>query len=208
MCCFSFNGSDARNIQLPLMSHIKNNKLLWYNNQYKFKGDKQEIVMKGIVLKKSLENNRIPIKRMKLSSQSSDSALSKNKQSSEEHKINLNIFHSKKNIVQSISKEKLQHQNLLSDDNYTKANKYLSTIEDPLWKHVCRDIISIMGPVSFLEIWKCILGEPHSQNKNIDIYCQTDKQNRFIQHYSFVILGILKTYFPALKQINVQKTLP
>ncbi len=120
-------------------------------------------------------------------------------------KIPINVI---QEISQSNSQEMVQDLSLSFGEDFTKAKYCLEKIEDPLWKIVCQDIIGMMGPGSLLEIWECLLGDPYSQNKNIDIYCPTEKVNQFVKLYSFVILGSLKTYFPGLKQINIKTIIP
>lgn len=105
-----------------------------------------------------------------------------------------------------ISQKESQISNISLEKEEIKAKKYLSTIEDPLWKHVCCDVINMMGPASVLKIWNSTLGEVSSQAKDIEIYSPTEETSQFIQQYDFVILGSLQPYFPALKQIRVKTT--
>ncbi len=104
--------------------------------------------------------------------------------------------------------EILQNLNISLDGDYTTAKYCLTAIEDPLWRHICQDVMTMMGPTSLLKIWDSTLGEVSSQSKSVDIYSPTEIATQFINQYSFVILGSLKTYFPALKQINVKTILP
>ncbi len=117
-------------------------------------------------------------------------------------------------VVIPLSKEKsspippqktLQRQDVVLEEDHVKAINSLSTIEDPLWKHVCREVIEMMGPASFLKIWRSNLGPLSSQNKVLDITCETEEAAAFIQQYDFVILGSLQGYFPVLKKLKAEK---
>lgn len=112
------------------------------------------------------------------------------------------------NSSQELSQRILQCQNGTLDHEYAQAKECIAKIEDPLWKCVCQDVMTMMGPVSLLKISNSILGEACAQNKSIDIYSPTEKTAQFIKEYSFVILGSLQTYFPTLKQLNVKTLLP
>ncbi len=166
--------------------------------------------MKAHALKKQLENNQTPISMTTSPSQPLASVSSINSKSMEEHKINLEVALSAKTIFLFLRySEKIpQELNVSLRVEYTKAEECLSTIEDPLWRRICQDVMIMMGPASLLKIWECTLGEVYSQNKSIDIYSPTEKAAQFINQYSFVIFGSLKPYFPALKQISVKAILP
>lgn len=91
----------------------------------------------------------------------------------------------------------------VNTEEYNKAKACLSTIQDPLWYHVCEEIITIMGPASLLKLWNSHLGEVSSNGTSIEIHCRTEEASLFVQEYAFVILGCLKPYFPTLKKLNV-----
>lgn len=76
--------------------------------------------------------------------------------------------------------------------------------EDPLWKQVCAEVVSIMGPVA-LQIRQAQLGGLSSRDKTVDLYCQSEDIAQFIQRYDFLILGSLQHYFPALKELRVSR---
>ena len=92
------------------------------------------------------------------------------------------------------------------DKDHASATACLSSIKDPLWKHVCRDIINMMGAESFFKIWNSTLGEVHPQDQSMEIHCQTEETAQFIEQYAFVILGSLQPYFPVLKQLRATPT--
>lgn len=89
------------------------------------------------------------------------------------------------------------------DETQSKANYCISLIEDPLWKKVCIEFINMMGPISVLKIWKSNLGSLSPQNNTIDLSCQTEEAAQLLQQYDFVILGILRRYFSALKELRI-----
>jgi hypothetical protein len=75
--------------------------------------------------------------------------------------------------------------------------------EDPLWKQVCAEVLSIMGPFA-LQIRQVHLGALSSRDKTVDLYCQSEDIAQFIQRYDFLILGSLQHYFPALKKLRIR----
>ncbi|MBA3813299.1 MAG: hypothetical protein H0X26_02210 [Alphaproteobacteria bacterium] len=113
----------------------------------------------------------------------------------EKYQYTLDLSFSKKTLTQA-------HNSLLQDD-HARAKDCLSLIPDPLWRDVCGDLIIMMGPASVLKIWKSTLGEFCPQDKALDFTCETEEAAAFAQQYDFVILGSLKRYFPALKQLRV-----
>ena len=110
----------------------------------------------------------------------------------------------KENPSLPLSQDNLQNQNSSLTRDYDKANKFLSTIEDPLWKHVCDYIINMMGPASLLRIEDSTLGEISSQDQSIEVHCKSEETAQFIQQYDFIILGSLQPYFPTLKELRVK----
>lgn len=89
-------------------------------------------------------------------------------------------------------------------EEHKKINNYLSTIEDPLWKRICQDVVTMMGPASALKIWRSKLGPLSSQDKVVNITCETEETATFVQQYDFVILGSVQKYFPVIKQLKAQ----
>lgn len=90
----------------------------------------------------------------------------------------------------------------LSDEKYMAVKNHLSTIEDPLWKHICQDVLEMMGPVSTLIIWESKLGQFSPEDKILPITCENEETAFFIQQYDFVILSSIQKYFPALKKLE------
>ena len=94
-------------------------------------------------------------------------------------------------------------QRKVVDENHSQIKYYLSLIDDPLWKKVCRHVEDMMGPLSVVKIWECKLGSFSSERQNIEINCKTEETAQFLTRYAFVILGGLKQYFPQIKKIKV-----
>ena len=90
-------------------------------------------------------------------------------------------------------------------EDHSKVKYYLSLIDDPLWKEVCRHVEDMMGPLSVVKIWECKLGSFSSEEYNIEIDCKTEEATQFLKKYAFVILGGLKQYFPALKELKINQ---
>ena len=154
-------------------------------------------------LKRFLNVHRDPLNTTKvLERKTSRSSITKEFTGTYEPKLTLSF--SKENFSPSLSQESLKSQNILLQDDHLKAENCLSTIDDPLWKHVCRDVISMMGAASFLKIWESTLGDVCLQDESMEIKCKTEETAQFIQQYDFVILESLKPYLPALKQLRVK----
>jgi hypothetical protein len=102
------------------------------------------------------------------------------------------------------SQESFQNKEMSADDIQSQAIHCLSLIKDPLWQHVCKDIINLMGPHCVLKIWDSRLGSFSASNQDIDIQCNTEDVAHFVQQYAFVILGSLQRYFPAIKDLQVK----
>lgn len=109
----------------------------------------------------------------------------------------------------TISKKILarEHFQTESQSYNTQAKYYLSLIKDPLWKHVCTEVISMMGPRCNLEIWNSRIGVISFDNKAIEIYTQTKELTRLLQQYDFVVLGSLQRYFPSIKKLTIKTEL-
>lgn len=106
----------------------------------------------------------------------------------------------------TISKKILarEHFQTESQSYNTQAKYYLSLIKDPLWQHVCTEVISMMGPRCNLEIWNSRIGVISFDNKTIEIYCQTEELTQLLQQFDFVVLGSLQRYFPSIKKLIIK----
>ncbi len=119
-------------------------------------------------------------------------------------KPEVQLIFSKKDASPALLQEETPNHDTLLQDDYVRATGCIDQIVDPLWKDICMDLLNMMGPASILKIWKSKLGEFSSQDKRIDITCETVEAEEFVQQYDFVILGSLHRYFPALKQLRVR----
>jgi hypothetical protein len=120
------------------------------------------------------------------------------------HKLNIRFTHLKNNISPIFLQEEAPRHNPLLQDDYANAKNCISRISDPLWQDICRDLLNMMGPSSVLKIWKSTLGEFSSQDKSLDLICETEETLEFMKQYDFVILGSLQRYFPALKELRMK----
>ena len=111
-------------------------------------------------------------------------------------------------LFSSSSPSKPQNSLDTVDQDRSQVQYYLSLIDDPLWKKVCRHVESMMGPISVVKIWECKLGSFSSEEHNIEINCRTEEAAQFLKKYAFVILGGLKQYFPALKELKISQVYP
>ncbi|MBY0501472.1 MAG: hypothetical protein K2P93_05665 [Alphaproteobacteria bacterium] len=115
----------------------------------------------------------------------------------------LPLFFKKKlahSVAENISKINLS----LDKDPHPQVNRLLSHIEDPLWKKICCEVGKLMGSSSVEEIWDSELGSFCMEDKSIDLCCPTEEAAHFINQYSFLILGSLRSYFPAIKALKTK----
>ena len=101
-------------------------------------------------------------------------------------------------------KKTLQNQKTNSIKNKRQDHSYLSLIKDPLWKSVCTEMIETMGSSSVQKIWNSTLGSYCSEADAMDLCCPTDETAQFVNQYSFLILGSLQRYFPAIKTLKTK----
>ncbi len=113
-------------------------------------------------------------------------------------------------ISLSLNNSPSKSQNNLDtvEEDHSQVKYYLSLIDDPLWKKVCRHVEDMMGPLSVVKIWECKLGFFSSEEHNIEINCRTEEAAQFLKKYAFVILSGLKQYFPALKELKISLIYP
>ncbi|MBX9786572.1 MAG: hypothetical protein K2Y08_04470 [Alphaproteobacteria bacterium] len=83
-------------------------------------------------------------------------------------------------------------------------HNYLSLIKDPLWKSVCSEMTDLMGPSPIQKMRDSKLGAFCSESKSINLCCPTDEAAQFVNQYSFLILGSLQRYFPAIKTLKTK----
>lgn len=112
---------------------------------------------------------------------------------------------SSQNALPSLCSQKLlPPKKGLTENPHVQAEQCISLIEDPLWRRICVEFLAMVGPSSLLKIWKMKLAPLSAQYKIAYLNCQTKEEAEFIQTYSFVVLGSLQTYFPAVKRLVVR----
>lgn len=121
-----------------------------------------------------------------------------------ESEFNGSFIFSKNDPFHSCFNRLIQNNQTLDNESTQKAKHCLSLIEDPLWKYVCKEIVNMMGPAAVIKIWDSKLELCSSQFKHMSLYCQTNEIAQFIEPYSFVILGVLQQFFPALKELKLK----
>lgn len=127
------------------------------------------------------------------------------------NKLPINASHShmsplflKRNLAHSLTKKGEKKDLHLDSDLHSKAKHLLSYIEDPLWKKICCEVGKMMGAFAVQKIWDSKLGSFCSEEKAIDLCCPTEETAQFINQYSFLILGSLQHYFPAIKSLKTK----
>ena len=85
-----------------------------------------------------------------------------------------------------------------------QAQQCISLIEDPLWKHVCTELMNMMGPFSVLVLWDSQITFSFPATQGISISCQHQESADLIQQYDFLIIEILRKYFSTLSEVKVE----
>lgn len=116
----------------------------------------------------------------------------------------VNISSPKKSPSFEILRKSTQTGKIPFEDSKSQAEQSLSLIEDPLWKSVCNEMTDLMGSFSVEKVWDSKLGTFCSEGKSIDLCCPTDEAAQFVNQYSFLILGSLQRYFPAIKTLKTK----
>jgi len=89
------------------------------------------------------------------------------------------------------------------EDTDSQAQHYISLIEDPLWKYVCKEVVHIMGPTSALKLWDIRLGDLSPHDQEAHLYCSTEEIVQFVQQYAFIFMGALHNYFPNIRNLII-----
>jgi len=161
-----------------------------------------EIRLQPYVHKMSFNFMKPPTFKNKTFSPSQDSAIQRG--SKKKYRPTLTLVSSENGLSSFLSQELLQSEKVLARDPHSQAENCIALIEDPLWKRVCVEFLAMMGPRSLLKISNVRLGFLCAQYKIINIYCDTKEEAEFVQRYSFVVLGSLQKYFPAVKSLIVR----
>ena len=86
----------------------------------------------------------------------------------------------------------------------TEAEAGISQIQDPLWRRVCLDILRILGPVAFKDLWKTNLMSISPKERRAYLACPTRSIAETVENYHFVIMGALKKFYPFLFSIETE----
>jgi hypothetical protein len=121
----------------------------------------------------------------------------------ERRQVDVKLVFSREELPPALLQKETSSYERLVIDEYAQVKSCISCIDDPLWRDICTDLLSMMGAASVLKIWQSKLGE-FSQEKYIDIDCKTKEAAAFVQQYDFVILGSLQRYFPGLAQLRIK----
>jgi hypothetical protein len=115
-----------------------------------------------------------------------------------------NISSPKKNPSFEILRESTQINHVSFEDFDSQEKHCLSLIKDPLWKSVCNEMTDLMGSSPVQKMWDSKLGAFCSESKSINLCCPTDEAEQFVSQYSFLIIGSLQRYFPAIKTLKTK----
>lgn len=103
----------------------------------------------------------------------------------------------------SISKDiTLSEQTL--DKYRIEAEEGISRIQDPLWHRVCVDILQVLGPIAFKDLWKSKLITVSPKGRRVYLACPNQAMVETIEKYHFVIIAALKKFYPFLSSIEME----
>jgi hypothetical protein len=86
----------------------------------------------------------------------------------------------------------------------TEAEVGISQIQDPLWRRVCLDVLRVLGPVAFKDLWKINLMRISPKERKAYLACPTPGIAETVKNYHFVIVGALKKFYPFLFSIETE----
>lgn len=85
-----------------------------------------------------------------------------------------------------------------------EAQKGISQIKDPLWHRVCADVLKVLGPVAFKDLWKTQFIRISPEGKRAFLSCPNQSIATTLEEYHFVIIGALKKFYPSLSSIETE----
>lgn len=91
---------------------------------------------------------------------------------------------------------------VLLDSYESDAHYGISQIEDPLWQKICLELLSILGPIAFGDLWKINLTSVSSDGKKVYLSCTSEITAKRVETYHFVIIDVLRKFYPALTLIE------
>jgi hypothetical protein len=108
----------------------------------------------------------------------------------------------RKKLVHRLTENSPKNDVQLNNDLHPQAKLLLSHIKDPLWKKICFEVGKMMGTFAVQKIWNSKLGSFCPEDNVVDLCCPSEETAQFINQYSFLILGSLQHYFPAIKTLK------
>ncbi|MBX9620795.1 MAG: hypothetical protein K2X28_02005 [Alphaproteobacteria bacterium] len=90
----------------------------------------------------------------------------------------------------------------LLDSYESDAHCSISQIEDPLWQKICLELLNILGPIAFGDLWKINLTSVSSDGKKVYLSCASEITAKRVETYHFVIIDVLRKFYPALTLIE------
>jgi hypothetical protein len=90
----------------------------------------------------------------------------------------------------------------LLDSYESDAHYNVSQIKDPLWQKICLELLSILGPIAFGDLWKINLTSVSSDGKKVYLSCTSEVTAKRVETYHFVIIDVLRKFYPALTLIE------
>ncbi|MBX9785825.1 MAG: hypothetical protein K2Y08_00660 [Alphaproteobacteria bacterium] len=90
----------------------------------------------------------------------------------------------------------------LFDSYESDAHCGISQIEDPLWQKICLELLNILGPIAFGDLWKINLISVSSDGKKVYLSCPSEITANRVETYHFVIIDVLRKFYPALTLIE------
>ncbi|OJW51064.1 MAG: hypothetical protein BGO67_12085 [Alphaproteobacteria bacterium 41-28] len=85
-----------------------------------------------------------------------------------------------------------------------EAETGISQIQDPLWRRVCLDVLRVLGPVAFKDLWKTNLMSISPRERRAYLACPTQGIADTVENYHFVIMGALKKFYPFLFSLETE----
>lgn len=113
--------------------------------------------------------------------------------------------------LQKLNESKFEKGEVLTHETEQKvyeykveADKGISQIQDPLWQRVCIDILKVLGPIAFKDLWKTNFLSISPEGRRAHLTCPTHDIAETIEKYHFVVIEALKKFYPSLFSIETE----
>lgn len=80
----------------------------------------------------------------------------------------------------------------------------IAQIQDPLWRRVCIDMLSVLGPLAFSDLWRVSFETTSSGGRIAHLTCPSLSLAKTIEQYHFVIIDALKKFYPFLTSLDTE----